>query len=184
MRSLPVGTLTFLFTDIEGSTRLLETLGASYSRVLERHHAIVRRALAERQGIEVGTQGDSFFAVFADPGDAVAAAVDIQRAVTAETWPDAAAVRLRIGLHTGDAQVVGDDYVGIDVNRAARIMDAANGRQIVISGETRDALQGEIDGADLIDTGPHRLRDLAGRARLFEVVARGVPRDSRPLRTL
>ncbi|MFL5757344.1 MAG: ATP-binding protein [Chloroflexota bacterium] len=184
MRSLPVGTLTFLFTDIEGSTRLLETMGASYSRVLERHHAIVRRALAERRGIEVGTQGDSFFAVFADPGDAVAAAVDIQRAVTAETWPDGAAVRLRIGLHTGDAQVVGDDYVGIDVNRAARIMDAANGRQIVISGETRDALRGDVDGADLIDTGPHRLRDLAGRARLFEVVARGVPRDSRPLRTL
>jgi class 3 adenylate cyclase len=103
MTDLPSGTLTFFFSDIEGSTRLLEHLGERYSPVLGRHRAIVRECFAGRGGIEVGTQGDSFFAVFADAPQAIAAAVAIQRRLAAEPWPEGAAVRIRIGLHTGEA---------------------------------------------------------------------------------
>ena len=124
MRNLPNGTLTFFFSDIEGSTRLLEGLGDRYPPVLERHRAIVRVEFAARGGVEVSTQGDSFFAVFPEAHEAIVAAVAVQRHMAAEPWPDGAALRIRIGLHTGQARVVAGDYVGLDVHRAARIMAA------------------------------------------------------------
>src|SRR5207253_666168 len=129
MAELPSGTVTFLFTDIEGSTRLLQELGERYPAVQHEHHAIVRRAVAGGGGIEVNTEGDSFFVVFPNPPGAVRAAVEVQRALAAHPWPHDGPLRVRIGLHTGEGSPSGDDYVGIDVNRAARIAGAAHGGQ-------------------------------------------------------
>src|SRR6478735_785136 len=124
MTELPTGTATFLFTDIEGSTRLVEELGADYGTLLARHDELVRTACSGG-GAEVGTEGDSFFCVFGTAGDAVAAAIQVQRAIAAEPWTRGAQVKVRIGIHTGDAELAGGVYVGIDVHRAARIMAAA-----------------------------------------------------------
>src|SRR6266540_3308263 len=123
MAELPTGTVTFLFTDIEGSTRLLQELGDGYAEVLDDHAAIVRRAIAEGGGVEVSTEGDSFFVAFPTPVGAVGAAVAIQRGLAAHEWSHGAPVRVRIGLHTGEGVPRGADYVGIDVNRAARVTD-------------------------------------------------------------
>ena len=120
--TLPTGTVTFLFTDIEGSTELVERLApVAYRAVLERHHAILRSACAAHDGVERGTQGDAFLVVFRDAPSAVAAAVEAQRALAAEPWPPDAVVRVRMGLHAGEGIPGGDDYVGSDINRAARV---------------------------------------------------------------
>src|SRR6266496_1097150 len=123
MAELPAGTVTFLFTDIEGSTRLLQELGDGYAALLQEHHAIVRRAIAEGGGLEVSTEGDAFFAVFPNAAGAVRAAVEVQRSLAAHEWPQP--LKVRIGLHTGEGAPSSGDYVGIDVNRAARIAGAA-----------------------------------------------------------
>src|SRR6188508_660032 len=115
MAELPSGIVTFLFSDIEGSTRLIEAAPDLYPALLDRHRRIVRDALAQFGGHEVNTEGDSFFAVFGKPDSAVLAAVDIQRAMAAEPWPAGNSVRLRIGIHTGEGLVVEDDYVGLEV---------------------------------------------------------------------
>ena len=120
-RVLPTGTVTFMFTDIEGSTRLLQSLGDRYPGLLATHHALMRQAIESNDGIEVNTEGDAFFAVFTTPQSAVAAAAEAQRTLAAAQWPDGAAVRVRIGLHTGRGIVDGGTYVGLDVHRAARI---------------------------------------------------------------
>ena len=125
--STPTGTITFFFSDIEGSTRLLETLGSDYPDVLERHRQILRGAFSDCAAVEMGTEGDSFFAVFPSAQDALAAAVAIQRAIAAEEWPQATTPKVRIGLHTGEAGIAAGGYVGLDLHRAARIMDAAHG---------------------------------------------------------
>ena len=183
--ALPTGTVTFFFSDIEGSTRLLEALGPGYPQVLERHHRILRKAFGRCAAVEMGTEGDSFFAVFPSATDAVAAAVAIQRTLAAEEWPQASALRVRIGLHTGEAILVGTGYVGLDLHRAARIMAAAHGGQILISEATRALVERSLsDGIELRDLGEHRLRDLVGRERLFQVVADGLPPTFPPLRTL
>lgn len=185
MTRLPDGTLTFFFSDIEGSTRLLEALGDRYPGALERHRAIVRDAFARRGAVEVSTQGDSFFAVFPEAPAAVVAAVAIQRGLAAEAWPDGATLRIRIGLHTGDAHVSAGDYVGLDVHRAARIMAAGHGGQIVASEATCAlARPGLDDGIGLRDLGEHRLKDLSAPERLFQVTADGLAADFPPLRTL
>jgi class 3 adenylate cyclase len=116
---LPTGTLTFFFTDIEGSTRLLSSLGERYRELLERHAAIMREAIGAYGGVEVGTEGDSFFAVFPSAVDAVRAAAESQRALAAATWPDDSPPRVRMGLHTGEGRLGGDNYVGLDVHRAS-----------------------------------------------------------------
>ncbi|HEX2222160.1 MAG TPA: adenylate/guanylate cyclase domain-containing protein [Candidatus Limnocylindria bacterium] len=184
-RDLPTGTLTFFFSDIEGSTRLLQALGTDYPGVLERHREIVRDAFGRWGAVEVGTDGDSFFGVFRTARDAVAAAVAIQRAIADEEWPQGTTLRLRIGLHTGEAGLAGADYVGLDVHRAARIMAVGHGGQIVISDATRALVdRGASDGFALRDLGERRLRDLTGRERLFQVVADGLELDFPPLRTL
>ena len=141
--ALPAGTVTLLFSDIEGSTRLLERLGEGYAEVLDEHRRIVRGAVAAHGGHELRTEGDAFFVVFARAGDAVRAAVAAQRELAASAWPGGVAVRVRMGLHTGEPRVVGRDYVGIDVHCAARICSAAHGGQVVVSETTERILAGE-----------------------------------------
>src|SRR5215212_1785187 len=121
MTELPTGTVTFVFTDIEGSTRLLQELGDEYGPLQDAHAAIMRSAIGAGGGVEIRTEGDSFFAVFPTPSGAVAAAVAAQRELASFAWPDGGDIRVRMGLHTGEGVPGGDDYVGIDVNRAARI---------------------------------------------------------------
>ncbi|HWD42162.1 MAG TPA: adenylate/guanylate cyclase domain-containing protein, partial [Actinomycetota bacterium] len=126
-RELPTGTVTFLFTDIEGSTRLLQDLGDRYGAVRDQHAAILRRAIRGGEGVEVSTAGDSFFAAFASPVAAVRAAAAAQRGLAGHRWPAGFPVRVRMGLHTGEGALGGDNYSGIDVNRAARVAAAAAG---------------------------------------------------------
>src|ERR687892_1955606 len=182
---LPTGTVTFLFTDIEGSTLLLRQLADRYAALLAEHRDILRRALAGEGGKVIDSEGDSFFAVFASPGAAVRAAIDIQRELASHAWPGRADVRVRIGLHTGEGTRVGDGYVGLDVHRAARIGDAGHGGQVVLSGATKELVQHILpDGMELVDLGDHRLKDMPHPERLFQVSIGGPPAESPPLRTL
>jgi predicted ATPase/class 3 adenylate cyclase len=183
-RPLPRGTVTFLFTDIEGSTRLLARLRDEYGDVLEEHHRMVRAAVAAHDGHEVHTEGDAFFVAFARATDAIAAAVGAQRALVAHAWPEGVEVRVRMGVHTGAAEVRDDDYVGMDVHRAARICSAAHGGHVLVSSSTRELVAGELDaGIDLADVGEHRLKDLERPERLYQVVAAGLGADFPPVRS-
>jgi predicted ATPase/class 3 adenylate cyclase len=185
MRDLPVGTVTFLFTDIEGSTRLLQRLGARYRDVQRRHDAILRAAIAEGDGRELGTEGDSFFAVFPAPVGAVRAAVQAQRELAATAWPDGAAVQVRMGLHTGEGILGGDSYLGLDVNRAARIAAAAHGGQVLLSDATRALVERDLpSGTRVRDLGLHRLKDLTQPERLHMLVIEGLDQEFPPPRTL
>ena len=186
MPDLPTGTLTFLFTDIEGSTKLLRRLGDRYRDVIGRHHGILREAIALGEGTEVRTEGDAFFAVFRSPTGALAAAVHAQRALTATDWPDGAAVRVRMGLHSGEAVLVGDDqYMGIDIHLAARIASSAHGGQVLVSEVTRNMLEGDLpDGVALRDLGRHRLKDIEQPARLWDLVIDGLPSEFPTITTL
>ena len=185
MSELPTGTVTFLFTDIEGSTRLIQELGERFLVVLEEHAGIVRRALSEFGGVEVNTEGDSFFAVFRSPVDAVLAAVATQRGLAAHDWSDNVRVRVRIGVHTGEGVLGGNDYVGIDVNRAARIAEAAHGGQVLISGATRGLVEHVLpEGTDLSDLGPHRVKDIAHPEHLYHLTIEDLATDFPPPRTL
>jgi class 3 adenylate cyclase len=181
---LPRGTVTFLFTDIEGSTRLLTALGDGYAELLAEHQRVLRRAFGAHSGREVGTQGDAFFVAFARARDAMSAAVAAQRGL--ETFPASAGVRLRVrmGLHTGEAAVRGATYVGLDVHRAARICSAAHGGQVLVSSATRELVADALreQGVILRDLGMYTLRDLARPEHLFEIVAHDLPRDFAALR--
>ncbi len=138
------GTVTFLFTDIEGSTGLLKQLGRErYGEVLARHQVLLREAFAAHGGEEIDTQGDSFFVALRSASDAVAAAVAIQRSLADHEWPDGAELRVRIGIHTGEAASTGERFVGVSVHRAARIGAAAHGGQVLISQTTHDLLEDE-----------------------------------------
>ena len=136
MTELPAGTVTFLFTDIEGSTRLLRELGDDYAGVLADHRRLLREAFAQHGGVEVDTQGDSFFVAFADADAALAAAASSQTALARHPWSNGAAVRVRMGLHTGEPLVADGHYVGLDVHRGARIAAAAHGGQALVSERT------------------------------------------------
>src|SRR5918995_1883820 len=181
MRELPAGTVTFLFTDIEGSTRLLHELGDVYAGVLLDHRRLLREAFVRHGGVEVDTQGDSFFVAFADPRGAVAAVVDAQMTLARHAWPDSAAVRVRMGLHTGEPLVAGDHYVGVDVHRGARIAAAAHGGQALVSERTRELVGDATPGA-LRDLGAHRLKDLPEPERLYQLVIDGLPSSFPPPR--
>ena len=137
MDELPTGIVTFLFTDIEGSTQLLHDLAAEYEPIQDRHADLIRSSLADQHGHEIRTEGDSFFVVFRTAAQGVRAAVAAQRAFATEPWPFDARVRVRMGLHTGEGNAGGDDYLGIDVNLAARIAAAGHGGQILVSDATR-----------------------------------------------
>jgi WD40 repeat protein/class 3 adenylate cyclase/energy-coupling factor transporter ATP-binding protein EcfA2 len=184
MTELPAGTVTFLFTDIEGSTRLLHALGERYADVLTDHRRLLREVFAQYSGREVDTQGDSFFIAFGDAGDAVRAAADAQRALAAHPWPRDADVRVRMGIHTGEPLLAGDHYVGIDVHRGARIAAAAHGGQVLISARTSALARG--DGADstatLRELGAYPLKDLPESERLFQLVVEGLPASFPPPR--
>jgi predicted ATPase/class 3 adenylate cyclase len=185
MRHLPTGTVTFLFTDIEGSTGLLQTLGDRYAAVLDEHAAILRRAVADDGGVEVSTHGDAFFVVFRSPVAAVRAAVAAQQGLAARDWSPGPPPRVRMGVHTGEGTLGGDDYAGIDVHRAARIAEAAHGGQIIVSDATRGLVHRALPaGASLRDLGAHRLRGVAEPERLHELVVEGLGSDFPPPRTL
>lgn len=170
-------TLAFLFSDIEGSTRLEQALGtAAYAAIRERHRELLRAAFRERGGREQGTEGDSFFVAFATARDAISAALDAQRALRAETWPDGADVRVRMGLHAGEAFLVGGSLVGLAINRAARIAGVAHGGQVLVSETIRTlAGPGLPPGAALIDLGAHRLKDLREPEHLYQLTAPDLP---------
>ena len=183
---LPSGTLTFLFTDIEGSTRLVQELGPeAYGDVLARHRDLLRAAWAAHDGIEMGTEGDSFFVVFASAPAAVAAAVDAQRALAAGAFPHGVdSVKVRMGLHTGLGVVSAGTYVGNDVNRAARVAAAANGGQVVLSSATVPLVEGDLPpGVRTRDAGEHRLKDLRPE-HLAILEIDGLADDPRPIRSL
>ena len=185
MADLPTGTVTFLFTDIEGSTGLLQALGDRYAAVLGEHAAIIRRAVADGGGVEVSTHGDAFFAVFRSPAGAVRAAVAAQLGLAAHDWSPGPPVRVRMGLHTGEGALGGDDYAGIDVHRAARIADAAHGGQVLVSDATRGLVQHDLpDGASLRDLGEHHLRGLPDPERLHQLAGDGLEADFPPPRAV
>ncbi|MFV1962086.1 MAG: adenylate/guanylate cyclase domain-containing protein, partial [Acidimicrobiia bacterium] len=183
--NLPTGTVTFLFTDIEGSTRLLTALGIdAYSRCLAEHDALIRQVLAEHDGVEVRTEGDSFFAVFTDAISAVKAVADSQRALARHVWPSEGVIKVRMGLHTGEGRLGGDNYVGIDVHRAARISDAANGGQILVSDATVEATRGILSqGLEFEDLGKVNLKDFSS-VKLNQINVEGLPHEFPPLRGL
>jgi class 3 adenylate cyclase len=176
----PVGGVTLLFTDVEGSTRLLQRVGDSYAELLEQHRALLRSAFRRWGGVEVDTEGDAFFVAFASAESAVAAAADLQRALARHPWPDNAEIRVRVGIHTGRARQVGQGYVGLDVHRAARVMAAGHGGQVLLSNATRK----QLAGASLRDLGEHRLKDLLQPERLFQLIVDGLPADFPALKTL
>ena len=185
MPALPTGTVTFLFSDIEGSTRLLQAAPAEWPALLERHRVLMRDAIATHGGTEVGTEGDSFFVAFPSTGGALAAAVQAQRALGSESWPPGSELRVRMGLHAGAAQLGTDTYVGLDVHRAARIAAVAHGGQVLVSDAVRVLVAQELPpDVTLRDLGEHRLKDLAEPERLFQVVADGLETEFPPLATL
>ena len=175
MVDLPTGTVTFLFTDIEGSTRLVQKLGPRYEQVLADHQRILRDCFAAYRGREVDTQGDSFFAAFARAGDAVECAIEAQRALHAYSWPEDVVVRVRMGLHSGEPRATGERYVGFGVHRAARVAAAGHGGQVLLSNATRELVEDELPpDTQLRDLGAYRLKDLERPERLFQVEAEGV----------
>jgi len=185
MAELPTGTVTFVFTDIEGSTRLLQEFGDRYAAARDEHAAVVRRATVECDGVEVSTGGDSFFLVFRSPVNAVRAAMAIQRGLAAHDGSPGPHLRVRVGVHTGEGVRGGDDYVGIDVNRAARIADAAHGGQVIVSDATRALVERELpEGTSLRDLGEHRLKDIVHPEHLHQLVIDALPSDFPPPRTL
>jgi predicted ATPase/class 3 adenylate cyclase len=185
MTELPTGTVTFLFTDIEGSTRLLQSLGERWQPVLEDHNRLLREAIRDAGGVDLRTEGDAFFAVFQSAPATVAAAAAAQQALAGHPWPDDADVRVRMGMHTGEGAVGGDDYVGLDVHRAARIAATGHGGQVLVSSATAELVGGGLpDGISLRDLGEHRLKDLARPERIFQLTVNGLPAEFPPIRSL
>ena len=181
---LPVGTVTFLRTDVEGSMGLTGRLGRRWDEVNDRHVTLIRDAVEARDGQVVRTEGDAVFAVFGEAGAAVAAAVDAQRAIAAEPWPDDAPIRVRMGLHSGEAHRAGDDYGGFDVSRAARVAAAGHGGQVLASATTAELVADQLpDGVTLVDLGEHQLRDVPRPERIAQVSIAGLPDAFPPLRT-
>jgi len=177
MSGLPSGAVTFMFTDIEGSTRLVKALRERYPQVLADHRRLVRDAVAAQDGHEVDTQGDAFFVAFASAKQAVLCALAIQRALTGHAWPADGRVRVRIGIHTGQAVPAGGMYTGLAVHRAARIGAAARGGQVLISQATQSIIEDEEEqdpGFTLVDLGERQLKDLDRPVRLFGLSAPGL----------
>ena len=175
MAERPAGTVTFLFTDIEGSTRLLAELGAErYRTALEDHRQILRKAIARHEGHEVGTEGDSLLVAFAKATNAVQAAQEAQRDLASHAWPDDRPLRVRMGIHTGEVTDASDQYVGIGLHRGARIAAAGHGGQILVSQATADLLTDARD-VSLRDLGVHRLKDLDEPQHIHQLQIPGLP---------
>src|SRR5258708_5023545 len=185
VRDLPAGTITMLFTDIEGSTHLLQQLGDRYAELLTGCRNLLRAAFHMDRGQEVDMEGDGFFAAFARGSDALLAAVAAQRELASHSWPDTVAVRVRMGLHTGEPSRVVEGYVGLDVHYAARIMSAAYGGQVLLSRTTRELVEHDLpEGVSLRDLGEHYLKDLERPVHLYQLVIAGLPADFSPLKAL
>ncbi len=184
MTSLPSGTVTLLFSDIEGSTALLSRLGDSYAEALKGQRSVLRRAWSSWYGIEMGTEGDSFFVVFDIAENAVRAALQGQRDLEAHAWPADERVRVRMGVHTGAPALHEDGYIGMDVHRAARIAAAAHGGQIVISEATKRLLDGCPDDAQLRDLGQHQLKDIPQPEHLYDLTPEGLDNKFPPIKSL
>ena len=185
MQELPSGTVTLLFSDIEGSTALLGRLGDSYAEALSAQRTLLRAAFLAARGQELGTEGDSFFVVFESAGDAVRSCVAGQRALAGHDWPGGAAVRVRMGLHSGEPARHEDGYIGLDVHRAARIAAAAHGGQVVLSDTTRQLVQSRLPAdVTLRDLGWHRLKDIEAPEHIYQLVAADLDERFPPLRSL
>jgi len=185
MPDLPTGTVTFLFTDIEGSTRLLQRLGDRYREVIGEHGRILRGAIATGGGTEVGTEGDAFFAAFPSSIGAVTAAVEAQRALATHPWPEGYPVRVRMGMHTGQGELGGDGYIGLDVHLAARIAAAGHGGQVLLSEATRRSVERVLpDGVSLRDLGRHRLKDIERPEHLSDLLITGLATKFPAIKTL
>lgn len=183
--ALPSGTVTFLFTDVEGSTQQMQRLGESYASVLATERKLLRSAFRKFHGHEVDTQGDSFFVAFARAADAIAASVAAQRALFEHAWPAGESVRVRMGLHTGTPQLTTAGYVGLDVHIAARLCAAAHGGQIILSQATHDLIEQQLpDDIGLRDLGEHRLKDLSQPRQLSQLVISELPNEFPSLRSL
>ena len=179
-------TFTFLFTDIQGSTALLGRLGESlYGQLLADHHALIRSGLAAHDGREVDTEGDAFFAVFSSPRACVAAVLEMQQALAAHAWPGGEQVRVRMGVHTGEAAKTVTGLVGLDVHRAARVAAAGYGGQVLLSESAAALVRDSLPpGVSLADLGSHRLKDLGRPERIFQLQAAGLQAEFPPLRSL
>jgi YVTN family beta-propeller protein len=184
MADLPSGAVTFLFTDIEGSTRLVKQLRERYGEVLHEHQRLLRASFEAHGGYEVDTQGDSFFVTFSSARDALLAAVEGQLALSSHSWPEGVQIRVRMGLHTGQAIASGGRYTGLAVHRAARIGAAAHGGQILVSQATQTLLEDEEEDLHVFlrDLGQQRLKDLDRPVRLYQAAADGLPTSFPPLR--
>jgi YVTN family beta-propeller protein len=184
MSEPPTGAVTFLFTDIEGSTRLVKQLRDRYGEVLRDHQRLLREAFAAHRGYEVDTQGDSFFVAFASARDALMAAVEGQLALLSHTWPDGVEINVRMGLHTGQAVATDGRYTGLAVHRAARIGAAGHGGQILLSQATQTLLEDEEEDLHVFlrDLGEQRLKDLDRPVRLYQAAADGLPALFPPIR--
>ncbi len=184
MRTLPEGTVTVLFSDIEGSTSLVSALGAHWAETLSTQRSLLRAAWERHRGSEMGTEGDSFFVVFGSAHDAVLAAIDGQRALQERQWPLDARIRVRMGLHTGEPQRHEEGYIGLDVHRGARISGTAHGGQVVLSAATAQLVADLTDRVELRDLGWHRLKDLEEPEHLYDLVVPGLDDTFPPLRSL
>src|SRR5919197_5098872 len=171
---LPTGTVTFLFTDVEGSTALLRRLKDGFAPVLAQHETLLREAAEAAGGQEFGTQGDAVFFVFRNPRDAVVAAVEGRAALAAAEWPEGVELRVRMGIHTGEAAIAADRYLGLAVNRAARICAVANGGQILVSPTTHalfEEAEHDVPRISFRDLGPRQLKDFDRPVPIYEVEA-------------
>ena len=186
MDETATSTVTFLFSDVEGSTALLRRLRDGYREVMGKHEELLRAAWAKSGGRELDADGDSFFVAFHRPKQAVEAAVAAQRALAAQSWPEEVELRVRIGIHTGEASLAGDQYVGLAVHRAARICDAGHGGQTLLSETTRSLLEDEekeFEGFDLHDLGPQMLKDFDRPVRIYQLTVAGLEGEFPALRT-
>ena len=181
MPELPHGTVTFAFTDIEGSTVLLKRLADGYADVLAAHRRLVRAAFIAHDGVEIDTQGDAFFFAFVRARDAVAAAAEVQRAHVVQAWPHGVEVRMRVGLHTGEPTLGEEGYLGLDVVRAARLCGVCRGGQVLLS-ETTRALVGSTlpPGVSLFPLGDRHLKDIDEPERVYELEIEGVKAPPAP----
>ena len=181
MAAAPEGTVTLLFTDIEGSTRLLARTGERYADLLAVHHRLLRRVFDAHGGYEVDTAGDAFFVTFSSAKEAVTAAAEAQQALAAHAWPEGERIWVRMGLHTGEPRLIDSTYVGLDVHHAARVMAAGHGGQVLLAQSTRELLG---EHANVRDLGEHRLKDLSSPQRLYQLQVEGLPVAFPALKTL
>ena len=175
MTTLPSGTVTFVFSDIEGSTALLKRLGERYSELIAEHRRIVRESFVRYGGVEIDMQGDSFFFAFARARDAATAAVEVQRAHAEHAWPDGESVRVRMGLHTGEPAVGAEGYLGVDVVRTARLCATGQGGHVLLSEATRALIGSSLpEGVSVHALGERRLKDIDEPERVYELAIEGV----------